>query len=225
MATPNSLVPVSQVVATAMSVLEGSDTIDRSFFNEWVYLGLLELGPNMAWYDEATVYPNDFTLKKPDNFHSAIDLALYDSSKNELRYVYRGLGKRIHAADNSLTNAAVYAPTQGAPIDVSEDEYYFHLGSNSTSVSYACVKFWAMPFDENGDLLIPETDIMALVLFLRYMWYMRKNDKQGMMIAHNLYIPARNEARAAHKIPSMLVGGEIARSWNSMIRKQRYKTF
>lgn len=225
MATPSSLVPIDQVVSTAMSVLEGADTIDRAYMKEWVYLGLLEIGPNMSWYDQAILYPNEFTLKKPDNFHSAIDLALYDSSNHELRYVYRGLGSRIHASDNQLTNSGVYAPTQGAPVDLGEDEYYFHLGSNSGSVAFATLKYWAFPFDENGDLLIPESDIMALVLFIRYMWYMRKNDKQGMSIMHNLWIPARNEARAAHKIPSMLVGGEIARSWNSMIRKQRFKTF
>lgn len=225
MATPVALVPIEQVVSTAMSVLEKADTADRAYFKEWVYLGLLEIGPNLAWYAEATLYPDTFTLKKPDGFHSAIDLGLYDSSKNELKYVYRGMGTRIHASDNSLLNAAAYAPTQGAPIDVSEDEYYFHLGTNSTQVSYAVVKYWQIPLDENGDLLIPEMDIMALVQFLRYMWYMRKDDKTGMAMQKNSWIAARNEARGAHRTPSMLVGGEIARSWNSMIRKQRYKTF
>jgi hypothetical protein len=225
MTSPTALAPINQVVATAMSVLEGADTGDRTFFKEWIYLGMLEIGPNLVWYKEAALYPTTFTLKKPDGFHSAVDLALFDGSNTEIRYVWRGTGTRIHASDNTLLNAGVYAPTQGAPVDVSEDQYYYHLGSNSGTVNYAILKYWELPFDENGDLLIPETDIMALVLFLRYMWYMRKNDKQGIALAQPLWIRSRNEARAAHRIPSMLEGLEIARTWNSMIRKQRYKTF
>lgn len=225
MPTTSSFVPVSQVIATAMSILEGADTIDRAYFKEWVYLGLLEIGPTLDWYGESILYPDGYTLKKPDGFHSAIDLALYDANHAELDFVYRGLGTRAHASDNGLLNNGQYFPTLGAPIDLSEDTYYFQLGSNSTSVSYAKLKYWKFPVDELGDLLIPETDILPLILFVRYMWYLRKDDKQGIAMGNQKWIAARNEARAAHKTPSMLVGTEIARSWNSMIHKQRYKKF
>src|SRR6185295_5537488 len=137
MATTSSFVPVNQVIATAMSVLEGADTIDRAYFKEWVYLGLLEIGPNLVWYDEAILYPDGFTLKKPEGFKEAIDLALYDVNHAEIRYAYRGLGTRAHASDNGLINSAQYFPSLGAPVDLSEDTYYFQLGSNSTQVSYA----------------------------------------------------------------------------------------
>lgn len=223
--TTSAFVPVDQVIATAMSILEGADTVDRAYFKEWVYLGLTELGPNTAWYDEAVVYPVELALKKPDNIYSIIDVALYDVNKNELVYTYRGKGSRIHASDSVALNSGEYAPSLGAPIDLSEDSYYFHLGSNGASVASALIKYWKFPVDENGDLLIPEQDVFTLALFCRYMFSMRKDDKVGIGQFHNLWIAARNEARAAHRTPSMLEGTEIARSWNSMIQKLRFRLF
>jgi len=225
MATASSFVNVDQVIATAKSINEKADSIDRAYFKEWVYLGLNELGPNTSWYNEATIYPTELALRKPLNMHSAIDIALFDASGAELKYVYRGKGTRIHDSDNTLLNANEYAPVMGAPIDLSEDAYYYNLGSNGDVVSYAFIKYWQFPEDENGDLLIPETDVLPLSIFIKYMWYMRKDDKVGMGQFHNLWIAARNEARTAHKLPDMLQGTEIARGWNSMIKKYRFRTF
>lgn len=222
----SSFVSVDQVIATAASIIEAADTVDRAYFKEWAYLGLLELGPSAAWYDEATLYPVEMALEKPKNMYNAIDLALYNSTNQEMLYTYRGKGKgRIHASDNSLTNNGTYAPLLGAPIDLSEDTYYFHLGTNGASVAYAVLRYWKFPTDENGDLMVPEQDVLSLSLFLKYMYYMRKDDKVGIGQFHNLWVAARNEGRTAHKLPSMLEGAEIARSWNSMIQKMRFKRF
>ena len=227
MATPSSFVPVDNVVAIAMSMNEQADTIDRAFLRDWIYLGLQEIGPNTAWYDEATLYPTDYSLRKPDNMHSAIDIALYDSDGGELSYVFRGLGTRIHESDSPLTNTGDYAPGLGAPIDLSEDAYYFHLGSNGmeSMVASAVLKYWKFPVDEHGDLMVPDSDVLALAKFVAYMMYFRKGDKQGIQLTHPIWTAARNEARGAHKIPSQLEGKEIMRTFNSMIQKQRFKTF
>lgn len=223
--TTSSFVPIEQVIATAASVMEGADTVDRAYFKEWIYIGLTELGPNTAWYDEAIVYPIDLDIRKPENIYSVIDIALYDVNMKELNYALRGKGSRIHLSDNSLINSAMYGPSLGAPIDLSEDSYYFHLGTNGAAVASAKIKYWRYPVDDNGDLLIPEQDVLPLTIFCKYMYYMRKDDKVGMGQFHNLWIAARNEARGAHKIPSELEGTELARSWNSMIQKMRFKKF
>lgn len=225
MATTSSFIPADRVIAFASSVLEGSDTLDRAYFMEWIAAGLNEIGPNTSWYGEATLYPTELTLRKPLDFYEAIDIALYDQSGCDLSFVFKGKGTRSHRSDNSLINQEVYAPGLGAPIDLSEDAYYFHIGSNGYAVSYAKLKYWRFPTDENGDLMVPEQDLLPLALFCRYCWYMRKDDKTGMAMAKNSWIAARNEARANHKAPSMLEGTEIARSWNSMIKKMRFKTF
>jgi len=227
MPTPSVFVPASDVIATAKSVLEGADTIDRAFFHQWVYLGLKELGPNMSWFGEATIYPVEYSLRKPADLYSTIDISLYDNQDKEIRFVYRGKGSRIHESDSELINDGTYAPSLGAPVDLSEDIYYYNLGSSEGAqrVSYAKIKYFRMPVDENGDLMVPESDVFPLTLFLRYMWYMRKDDKQGISMAHPVWIAARNEARTAHKIPDMLLAGEIARTFNSMIPKQRFKQF
>lgn len=227
MATPSSFVSAKQVIATAKSVLEGADTIDRSFFKEWVYLGLQELGPNISWFGNARVTPIDYSIQKPSDLHSTISIALYDSEDKEIRFVYRGLGARIHESDNELVNDGTYAPALGAPVDLSEDAYYYNLGTSEGAqrVSYALIKYFRLPVDEEGDLMVPESDVLALVFFIRYMWYFRKDDKQGIQLMHPLWIARRNETRASHNIPDMMVATEIARTFNSMIQKQSFKQF
>lgn len=225
MATSSTFKSVDEIIALALSVTEEADSIDRAYMKDWVYEGLKQIGPNIAWYAEATIYPTELQLEKPKDLYSAIDIALYDSNGSELRYVLRGKGRRTHVSDNSIIDRGEYAPDVGAPIDLSEDAYYFNLGSNGTGVAYAVLKYWKFPVDSNGDLLIPEEDSMALVLFCKYLYYMRKDDKVGIGQFKNMWIAARNEARAAHNTPSMLEGTEIARSWNSMIQKMRFKKF
>lgn len=225
MAATSTFAPVDRVIALAMSTLESADTIDRAYFKEWAYEGLKQLGPSTSWYAEAVLYPTELAMRKPEDMYEVIDIALYDSSGAELKFAFRGLGTRVHGSDNSLLNNDTYAPVLGAPIDLSEDGYYFHIGSNGSSVAYAKVKYWRYPVDEQGQLLIPEDDVFCLALFCRYCFYMRKDDKTGMAMAKNSWIAARNEQRSAHKLPSMLEGTEIARSWNSMIKKIRFKKF
>lgn len=223
---PVAFVPIDQVVATFNSLMEGADSIDTAFVKEWVYLGIQEIGPNISWYNECDIYPVDLTLQKPKDFHQAIDIALYDSGGCELAYVFRGKGRRIHKSDTALINEDVYAPELASPIDLSEDQYYYHLGSNANGVvASAVLKYWKLPTDVNGDLLIPENDVFPLALFCRYCYYMRKDDKQGIAFAKPIWIAARNEARGAHRTLSMLEAGEIARSWNTMIKKMRFRQF
>lgn len=221
---PASFVPIEQVVSTFNSLMEGADSIDSAFVKEWIYLGLQEIGPNTAWYGESELFPTDLLLTKPTDMHSAIDIALY-AGTFELSYVFRGKGRRIHNSDNSLVNQGTYAPELHAPLDLSEDQYYFILGSNGVSCTSAILKYWKLPTDVNGDLLIPENDVLTLALFCRYCYYMRKDDKQGISMSYPIWLKARREARASHNTLSMLEGTEIARSWNTMIKKMRFRKF
>lgn len=227
MSTPSSFTTADEVIATAMSVMENADTIDRAFLKQWVYLGLEQIGPNTSWYGEATLYPVEFSFRKPEDMHSPIDIALYDASGTELKYTFKGKGSRIHRSDNDSVNNGNYAPEFGSTVDLSEDAYYFNISSNGTAdqVSYAILKYWKFPVDDNGDLLVPVNDTMPLIIFLRYMFYMRKDDKQGIGLTYPMWLQARREAKASHNTPSILEGSEIARTWNSMIQKQRYRQF
>lgn len=220
-----AFVPVDQVIATAASLREGADHIDRAYIKEWIWLGLKEIGPTLAWYNEARLYPTEFALQKPQDYYDAIDLALFTESDSELRYTYRGKGTRIHNSENSLLDGAPYAPEMGAPIDLSEDQYYFHLGSNGSAVNYAILKYWKFPTDENGDMLIPEQFVLGLAIFCVYMFAFRKDDKVGIGQFHNLWVAKRNELRAEANMPSGIDITELARSWNSMIKKTRFKNF
>lgn len=220
-----AFVPVDQVIALANSLSEDSDHIDRAYYIEWIWLGLKDIGPSDAWYGEATLYPVEYTLQKPKDLYSTIDIALFDASGAEISFAYRGKGSRIHASDNTYINQNMYEPAFGAPVDLSEDQYYYHLGSNSQAVSFALVKYFKFPTDEAGEMLIPESHVLALAIFCKYCYYMRKDDKNGMGIMHNRWIATRNELRAELNTPSMMKGTELARTWNSMIQKARFKKF
>lgn len=225
MAVSSSFVPVDQVVATAMSLVEVADTIDRAYMKEWVYLGLNDIGPNVSWFKEASLIPTGLQMRKPTDLYSTVDITLYDANNCELKATYRGLGTRSHFSDNSLINQGVYAPALGAPVDLSEDAYYFNLGSNGTAVAQAKIKYMAHPVDEDGNLMIPENLVLPLSYFVVYMYSIRKSNLQGQQVNNQKWIAARNEARGANNTPTMLVGTELARSWNSMIQKQRFKLF
>lgn len=226
MAQGSDFVFVERMEALAASTIENVPSSARAFFKEWIGEAIKQIGPSKAWYSGPVVlYPTDYMFRKPVDMYDPIDIALFDSSHNELKYAFRGFAKRIHASDNNLINTGQYVPEQGAPIDLSEDAYYFHLGTNGAAVDYAVLKYWKMPVDDTGELLMTESNTFAIMMFIHYMMALRSGNHIDKGQARNAWLSARNEARSENKTPSMLEMDEIARSWNSMIKKMRFKQF
>jgi hypothetical protein len=217
-------VPLEEVVATAMTLVVPADDSDRNVFRQWAYLGLRDIGPTNAWVDDCVLYPEELKLPKPEYMYKPITLALYDANNTELLYAYRGSGRRVHSPSNSITADGVYDPNFGAVIDVSEDAYYFHLGSNATSVSYAKLKYLKLPVDENNNIMFPEDTVLAIALFIRYMWAARSNSNM-VTVYERSWVMARNAARGRSKTPTTMEADEIVRKWITLIPRLKYKEF
>src|SRR5688572_24084225 len=99
----SSFIHVDAAIATAESMLPDGGTLNRPFARQWAYLALKDIGATGHWLAETTLYPNDnLSMKKPQDMWKSIDIALYGTSNGitqELRYSYKGLGKRIHHRD------------------------------------------------------------------------------------------------------------------------------
>jgi hypothetical protein len=146
-----------------------------------------------------------------------IDLALYDGSGNEYQYKYQFGKKRIHI--NTTTG-------EQSKIDVSEDAYYYHLGTNASNIAYAKLRYYAYPIDDENNPMFPNHHMLALMMFIKWMWELRKNDNQSAIgMAEGNWIKQSTKAKAANKMPDMLKGKEIATTWMSMIDKARHYDF
>lgn len=211
-------IPLNEVTAEAMSILKSADSTDRLLARQWAYRALQKIGPFRGAVTNCKIDAKALSIKKPDDFqHPAIDLALYDHKGHEIPFIFKGRGKRVHDKDNSLRPNMVH---------VSEDEYFFHLSSDADLVSYAKLRYFSIPKDSEGQLLIPEDYVLAIVFFIRYMYSMRQNDNQSEIEANQVrWFRERREARGRAKMPSMLEAEHIAKSWMSVINTFNYDNF
>jgi hypothetical protein len=208
---------IDEVVAHAESVIEDTDDRARVLFRQWAWLGEKQLGFGAANEETKDIVAEDLSVRKPSNMASAIDIALYDSAGAEYQYKYQFGNHRIHV--NNSTSAQ-------AKIDLSEDSYYYHLGTNASGITYAKLRYYAYPIDDENNPMFPNHHILALMMFIRWMWEVRKNNNQSAIgMAKSDWIGESTKAKAANKMPDMLKGKEIATTWMSMIDKARHYDF
>lgn len=202
---------VDEVVANAMTFIKDATDANRLIMKQWVYLGMREIGPSLSDIETCSVLPTDLSIRKPDNFLHAKGLALYNSIGQELSFRYKGAGKRIHTGN---TNDSV------RPIDVSEDDHYFHLGTNGDAVATALIKYYGLPLTFDGQIKIPEHATLPLVMFIRFSMSLWNNTNRSEIDQNRtIWESERRKARGRQKMPSMLAGEAIAETWNSMILK------
>jgi hypothetical protein len=155
-----------------------------------------------------------------------IDIALFTASNKELRFSYKGMGSRIHSGRNSLITDGQYSPMQGAAVDLSEDAYSFHLGSNGGDVSYAVLKYWKLPIDVDGLPIIPEGLVLAIALFIRWMYAIKMNENQSdRQLSEASYKVERAKARSEGNMPSGIEMEQLAKEWSSLLGAPMFKMF
>jgi hypothetical protein len=221
----SNFVHIDEAVATAMTLLPKKTTLDKALARQWAYLGLRNIGPTNHWFSTCTLYPNENrTMKKPVDMWKPIDIALYSSCGTELRYSYRGLGKRIHAS--KFLSSGEYAPQLHAPIDLGEDNHAFHLGSNGSDVSYAVLKYWQLPIDIDGLPQIPEGFTLAIAFFIRWMWAIAQNENQSdRQLSEANYTKERTKARNEANLPSGIEMEQIGKDWTSFLGAPQFKQY
>jgi hypothetical protein len=217
----STFVHVDEAIATAESFLPDGVALNRTFARQWAYLGLRDIGPGQHWFAECVLHPNENrSMRKPDDMYKAMDIALYGTINNttvEFKYSYKGLGKRIHNRD--------LVQFDGLPVDLSEDQYCFHLGSNGSGVNYAHLKYIKLPIGTDGLPLIPEFQVLAIAFFIVWLWNKKQNDKGGMQLAKIDYTEAKKEAKRASRLPSGIEMTQVAKEWVNLLNAPQFKQF
>jgi hypothetical protein len=206
---------IEEVIANARTIMESElDGLSDPFLRQWAYLAQRQIGVTVEFLDTVTINVVDFTVLKPTDFIRAEDMGLYNSSDNELGYIWEKRGERVHYAN----------PTLNAPIYVSEDNFYYHLDSNS-SATYAKLRYYSLPIDDAGLPLIPEKSVFATMMFLRYMVAFRNKERERDQYKLEWEKEAA-KVRSKDKLPDQLqFQNGIAKRYQNIIRTPQNETF
>lgn len=210
----NVLIPLKEATAFAMSTIATATDEDRNIFGAWICESIKIIGPNRQWLQECILYPEDGSMRKPREMSNVVDIALYDSSNCELIFTYHpDTPSRIHIDRFQIHDITVQNQAFNR-IDLSEDAFYFNLGDPQNRVSYAKIRYFAIPTDGNGDLLIPDLYRLPLAIFCRYMWSMRKNDNRSEIDQnYSMWLKESDRVRGRMKMPNQLEARAIASAW------------
>lgn len=200
-----------EVVSTAATVIKGAeeDPYLRNIMKTWVWLGEQNLAHPASLVKTTEIGVSDLSSKKPSDFASTIDIALFDDDDMEYSFVFRGSKKRIHGSSD-----------MNYFIDVYEDPSFFHLSSNGSNVCTIKLTYYALPLDEDGNMMIPSSHLEPLVLFCRYMAAVRNNEPAGNIAQlDGMWKIKAAGVRGDQKMPTPVHAREILNKWISMIPK------
>lgn len=185
-------VTLDETIRTAQSTLKDVDSAPILVWRQWVaMLCMPELGVSDENVKIITLYPVDFMVDKPDDMKALIDVAMYDANGCYLRHKFQKGGERIYPDDRLWPTAVVGTDTSQSlnsliPVDISEDAFKFHLGTNGDKVYSIIVRYYVSPVDENGLPLIRQDETLAVVYFLHHLWAIRQNENQSEIEAKEM---------------------------------------
>jgi hypothetical protein len=221
----SEFISVDSVVAEAASAIKNFTQQERQLARQWAYRALMDIGVgklNIKVSDPISL--TDWSAEKPPDLFKTIDLSLNDTvSGNEIVTKFKG------RASDEVTDGElfprVHKDVRSAPwaAYVTEDDTYFNvqeLADRDSSNLAIIVKYYSFPVDSDGLPRIPSTHVMAIMMYIRYMWSMRERKSLSeVQEARNTWLIERAKAYGQMKTPTMLEGKEIARGINSMIQK------
>lgn len=214
---------IDEVTAASMAVIEEATAEERNLFRAWIVECMRDIGPNSSWYKRCSLTPKNLSLKKPSDHTATVDLALFDRSNNELQYNFiPNVSGRIHP-DRFALYDNLSTDTRTNRIDVSEDAYYYHLGSNGELVNSALIGYLAMPVDRDGMPLIPENQLTAYKMFCRWNYAMRKNNNQSFIDqSYSIWLRERDRAKGRGKMPDPLRGIQAFKKYLSLYSTPKF---
>lgn len=213
---------VDEVVSAASTVTGGVPTREeRRIFAMWTYIAekQIESFKLNTKTDELTVI--NLVANKPEDHVRTQEIALIDSKGNDIRYKYRGYNNaRIHPRTD-VNNPRM--------IDIYEDNTCFHLGSEGCDIECVHVKYSAMPLDDSGELMIPESHLYPIMMFIKYMNELRKGSSiSSVEVAKQEWKVQASKARGKDNMPSIPEFREILLKWQTLIPKglnEKYSTY
>lgn len=207
-------VSLEEVVAEASTYIGEVTDAERNMMRQWVFRALNLIGPSRDNVKVCTIKPKDLSFTLPDDCIGSsyvIDIALYDSN-GEVAFTYEDGVKRIH--------------NLGGGIDISMDGKYINMSSEAKAVAYAKIRYFSLPVNVQGELMITEDAVFAIVCFIRYAWAMRKNDNRSQIDQdRTTWIGEMQRVKANRKMPSELEATHILKRWASLIPALNRKTY
>jgi len=215
-------ITVDALIAEASSTIKNFTEQEKQLARQWCFTALRQIGVGKQDIKVSDpLYLTDWSVTKPDDLASVIDLALFDSAGSEIITKYKGFAN--HQTEGSTARVHQDARSSKLALQVSEDDTYFNVeefADDSPTEAYIVVKYYGYPVDANGFPKIPETHTVAIMMYIRWMWSMRERTNLGeQQIARDQWLRERASAYGKMKTPSQLEGKEIARGINSMIQK------
>jgi hypothetical protein len=201
-----------EAVSHAMEALGAEDTRDRLIFKEWIYRAERNIGYSALDIKIKCEAVSDLCFDKPCNLAQVIDINLYNSSGNCVIFHFKA-GK-LFPGEVSVSS----------PLILSEGDYQFNLSSNGVSITKAEIKYYAFPIDDEGNILIPDKHLDAVVSFCEYMWIKRQRnlyrDKIPMselQYYDDRWLRLKADAKGKTKMPSLLNANSIMRRWMTLV--------
>lgn len=199
-------VSLDHVISFAKTIVKTANSEDTNVWKDWIYYALLELGIGDDEIDVAEITPRNLIAALPPNCRHILELSLYDSSGSRLDHKYRTGKQRIYT-DQRTTNTAVGASTNAndsVPVDISNDAFNLHLGTNGNLVSKIFLRYFKYPIDANGQPLIREEDVKACAYHVKLLQAVRDNSNRSEIAQYDaMYKQESDRAKAAKKMNSM----------------------
>jgi hypothetical protein len=221
---------LDEVVAEALSVVKDKSQ-HEVFAPQWAWTALMQTGSCDEDFEVAAIKVKNYIAKKPVNCKKLDDIALYDSAGNQINYIFRTGKKRIFPDSNIIarsTNDDGEEEVVYGAVDVSEDRYNIHIGTNGSNVDTVCIRYYSLPLDAQGQPLIREDEKLSV---LNYIWYMiarREDDNQSKVEANRQnWMHESDRARAAKKSSGMNSAKhkDISREWLRLIPNFNFSKF
>lgn len=203
---------VDNVTAFAKTIVKGADLADLNTWREWIYECVLDLGHSDNEIEVCALFPTNSTAALPKGCRQIVEVALFDSANQQLRHQFRAGKYRIYEDSRLLPAATAGTPPNSTnvinnltPVDISNDRYHLHLGTNGSQVATILLRYFGCPIDPATKMpLIREDDRMACALFIKMMEALRANDNQSAIAtAEQRYWREADRRRAAKKAESM----------------------
>lgn len=208
-----SFLTVEEVVAASATITGSPTREERMIYSMWVWIAERQIRSYKLSTKTAELPVVDCVARKPLDYISIQDIALIDSKGNDIVFNYKGFNKRIHPI-TSVNNPS--------KLEIYEDEHCFHISNVSpfSGLDIDCVhiRYSGMPIDEEGNLMIPESHLQAIMRYIKYMDGERNNYPESKMerLQRQWHIQAQ-KARGADQMPNSLEARSILSKWMTHI--------
>jgi hypothetical protein len=212
-------VDFEEVIAEAVSDLGAIDDTDlaKNFARQWAWRALQQLGTTEKQLEVCEVKAKNLLIPKPKNFKTLEAIALFDENDCFIPHIYHTGVNRIYP--NLETSIYTQRGQLETPVDISESDSSFVLGTNATSVDYALIRYYTYPIDKNGLPLVREHEVEAVGNYIRWRWSRRLNQNQSE-IQENKMTWMASADRCIAKKKSFDFNGEVRKRMAASLNRQ-----